>query len=112
MDSEFVILGLRCLFRGALLWRDRDVVVGIPVVQHVVKILLSINLIPRHSLVSILSHFLHELVKLLAGVPVHVDSVDELAILEELQAGHALVGNEDGRLGELSGIRIEPCSNL
>lgn len=42
----------------------------------------------------------------------HVHGVDQLAALEELEAGHALVGDEDRGLGELRSVRIKPSSNL
>ena len=113
-ETQSELIGL-CLFghsSGALLRSLRDLLKGVPVVQHVVEILASINLFPGHGLVAILAHLFHELVELFARIPVHMDRVDELAALVELEARHALVGDEDRRLGELSSVGIEPCSNL
>ena len=86
--------------------------VGAPVVEHVIEVLLSVDLVPRHRLVAGLAHFYKELIKLFATIPVYMDSVDELALIEELNARHALGGYQNWRLCELGSICVEPCSDL
>ena len=86
-------VGLCFLFLGfALFGRLCDLVVGAPVVEHVIEVLLSVDLLPRHGLVAGLSHFFKQLVELLASIPVYMHCVDELALIVELNARHALGG--------------------
>ena len=106
--SELLLGGLLLsgflLLFCALFGRHRDLVVGSPVVQHVVKVLLSVDLCPRHRSVARLSHFFKQLIELFASISVHMDSVDELALIEKLNARHALGGYQNRCLCELGGI--------
>ena len=66
--SELFRLSAGCLgllFCLALLISDRDVVVGLPVVEHAVELAGCINLFPGHVLVAELTHLYEELIKLL-----------------------------------------------
>ena len=59
-----------------------DLLVGTPVVEHVVKGLLSVDLLPSEASVAGLAHFSQQLIQLLTSVAVNVDGIDEYTILE------------------------------
>ena len=63
------------VFGLLLLRRDSDIVVSLPVVEHVVKLFLCVNLLPSHALVAELAHLFKQLVQFFASVPVHVHGV-------------------------------------
>ncbi len=65
----------------------------LPVIEHVIEVLGSINLIPCQSLVARLAHLLQKFVELLYLVSVHVHGVNEDSLLKEFEAGHALIGH-------------------
>ena len=86
-DSELLRLLRGCGFflSGSFLFRDRDVVVGTPVVEHIIEGLHGVDLLPSHREVAGLAHLCKQFVQLLSRVAVHMHSVDENAVLEELQ---------------------------
>ena len=73
------------LFSFSLLRSDGDIMIGLPVVQHVIKLALSVQLLPSHVLVAELAHLLEQFIQLFALIPVHVHCVDENVVLEELK---------------------------